>query len=723
MSVGNDLLYLSTPLHNATQQIRLLHIPPACEEDQLNYTLSVWSLHQHPDFRAISYMWGSETDLVTILVNRTLQRVTQNSSYALWQARHHYPGTYVWMDAICINQRDKGEKNAQVAIMGDIYESATSVMACIGLADTHSEKVFRFAPEISRLVAGLQGLLERRGQFFEFFSDMKIAIDLWKQWALAQGGSAVQDLCEQYFQFCKRPYFRRLWILQEIFAGRDDTILLAGTGMVRLRDVRDLSLAIGYCLREFAGTSYEALTAGDDFDNMYQVVHRRWSFDEAIAIFGSFLCKDPRDRIFGTLKLTDWDDDTPPQPDYDVSAFDLAISLFSKSEDTRVFNASISRSIVRALQIGVQDTQIQDWTRARLSSSTEAAFETLPPQAWLQELDYAFIIHRADDGRLIVAPGRSWNGHNVHVDLSPFRYSASSTNLTTEGSRIVYDGMEPLCHVPLKTQQGDLVVILSYAELVVRYLQDSDSFTLIGSAEFFKDTHRRHIMGFFQRSICDCAEIDKDSQTFNVVSMEFELTDQDMICALAAGTSDSDPSVSNVLNFSEGAFNAWFFASSSVDHPLQQISLQTLLNHFEHHMVYGRNFNRELLDLAAGDYFYLNGRPCVIADVSLTPREFHFKGLDLFNGNEEVETISRFGIGFRAVPRPFYEEYITRGVQDGQSVRLLGSTGVLRTDLQLPTDERLRQRIVSCPTADDNLIVTVLRVEEEEAVVSVRSPG
>ncbi|KXS93877.1 hypothetical protein AC578_5498 [Pseudocercospora eumusae] len=668
-------------------------------------------------------MWGSENDLVTISVARTLQRVTQNSSYALWQARHHYPGTYVWLDAICINQGDKEEKNAQVAIMGDIYESASSVIACVGLADDHSETVFRLAPEISRLVAGLQGLLEQRGQFFEFFSDMKIAIDLWKQCALAQGGSAVQDLCEQYFRFCKRPYFRRLWILQEIFAGRDDTILLAGTGMARLRDVRDLSLAIAYCLRAFAGTSYEALTAGDEFDSMYQVIHRRWGFEEAIGLFGSFLCKDPRDRIFGTLKLTDWDDDTPPQPDYDMSAFDLAILLFSKSEDTRVFNAFLSYAIVRALEIGVQDTQIQDWTRARFNSSTEASFETSPPQAWLQELDYAFVIHQADDGRLVVAPGRSWTGRNVHVDLSPFRYSERCTDLTTERSRIVYDGVEPLCHAPLKTQQGDLVVMLSHAELVVRPLEDSDSFTIIGSAEFFKDTHRRHLMGSLQRSICDCAAVDEHSQIFNVVSMEFELTDEDMICAIAAGMSDSHPSVSNILNFSEGALNAWFFASSSVNHPLQQITLQKLLNHFEHHMDYERNFSRELLHLAAGDYFFLNGRPCVITDVSLTPRQFHFKGLDLFNGHEEVEAISRFGIGFRNVPRPFYEDYIMLGVHDGELVRLLSSTGVLRTDTQLPTDERLRQRILSHSTADDNLVITVLRVEEKEAVVSVRSPG
>jgi hypothetical protein len=38
----------------------------------------------------------------------------------------------VWVDAICINQRDKEEREDQVAKMGRIYEDALRVVVYLG---------------------------------------------------------------------------------------------------------------------------------------------------------------------------------------------------------------------------------------------------------------------------------------------------------------------------------------------------------------------------------------------------------------------------------------------------------------------------------------------------------------------------------------------------------------------------------------------------------------
>ena len=236
------------------------------------------------------------------------------------------------MDTICINHDDNAEKSAQVAIMGDVYGAVSEVLACIGPADEASQQVYRYTQALAKPVTGLEGLLEHRGMIWEFFDDVEIAIDFWKRWGLDQGPPVVRELCERYVQFCKRPFLRRLWILQELFEGGADTLLLAGKHILRLRDMRPLSLAIKYCFQNppFKGVAQRG-DEGNAFDLPYSAVRRRWDFDEAMSMYSTFLCKNPRDRSFGTLRIIDWSDDSPPRPDYEISRFDLALSLISKA--------------------------------------------------------------------------------------------------------------------------------------------------------------------------------------------------------------------------------------------------------------------------------------------------------------------------------------------------------------------------------------------------------
>ena len=50
----------------------------------------------------------------------------------------------LWIDAICINQTDIDERNAQVAIMGDIYKEASRVLVWL-------ENEVSTTPEIKQL--------------------------------------------------------------------------------------------------------------------------------------------------------------------------------------------------------------------------------------------------------------------------------------------------------------------------------------------------------------------------------------------------------------------------------------------------------------------------------------------------------------------------------------------------------------------------------------------
>lgn len=75
-----------------------------------------------------------------VLLHGVVVQVTNTLAAALRMLRHP-PEGYLWVDAICINQNDTGERGSQVAKMTDIYRHAEQVIVWLGLCSP----VLRFA--------------------------------------------------------------------------------------------------------------------------------------------------------------------------------------------------------------------------------------------------------------------------------------------------------------------------------------------------------------------------------------------------------------------------------------------------------------------------------------------------------------------------------------------------------------------------------------------------
>jgi hypothetical protein len=56
---------------------------------------------------------------------------------------------YIWIDSICINQKDSNEKNAQVSVMADIYQMAVRAKLWIGGMDEFSDDAFSALNQLS----------------------------------------------------------------------------------------------------------------------------------------------------------------------------------------------------------------------------------------------------------------------------------------------------------------------------------------------------------------------------------------------------------------------------------------------------------------------------------------------------------------------------------------------------------------------------------------------
>ncbi|KAF5660855.1 het domain-containing protein [Fusarium heterosporum] len=77
-------------------------------------------------------MWGNGQDECSIALNGVSFKIRQNLWDALYYLRKHTTGTWYWIDAICINQKDVLERNQQVRMMHHIYFRAQTVVAWLG---------------------------------------------------------------------------------------------------------------------------------------------------------------------------------------------------------------------------------------------------------------------------------------------------------------------------------------------------------------------------------------------------------------------------------------------------------------------------------------------------------------------------------------------------------------------------------------------------------------
>lgn len=89
-------------------------------------------LPNNPTFSALSYVWGSAKKTKSIILDGIKHPITANAYDALRRIRQTFGAVAVWIDAICINQSDKAERNHQVQLMQKIFSAAERVVVFLG---------------------------------------------------------------------------------------------------------------------------------------------------------------------------------------------------------------------------------------------------------------------------------------------------------------------------------------------------------------------------------------------------------------------------------------------------------------------------------------------------------------------------------------------------------------------------------------------------------------
>jgi hypothetical protein len=173
-------------------------------------------LNQDLSYEAVSWCWGKEMPDQLLRVHDNDQvyafYISQNLKSALWALRKHNVVRQLWIDAICIDQKNTEERNEQVPKMNRIYGNAKSVCIWLGEADDSSKMAMDFIKNQVLVLWEFDKLIENR--------------NMSTQWAAL-------------ITLMKRPWFSRRWVVQEIALSPSGGTLYCGKDNVPWQDFAD----------------------------------------------------------------------------------------------------------------------------------------------------------------------------------------------------------------------------------------------------------------------------------------------------------------------------------------------------------------------------------------------------------------------------------------------------------------------------------------------------
>ena len=291
--VYNSLRLKGTSIIEQTR-IRLLTVLPGCIDDEVHCSLDVVKLNSGIHYEALSYTWGADTELdaITVKVPRKQgqhdlrskehhMHIRTNLYHALKALRYSDRARVLWIDALCINQADHGERSQQVGIMRDIYNTASRVVLWLGQGSETFMSAFRHLSTIS--------------------ADQKTKIS-------NEHESALDEACHN-------TYWTRIWIIQELVMATD-IVLMCGTAKMEWRNftyaMRQLSY-IRYKTNSVMDLIYlrERLSKSPAADHLkvetemitFAEAYGRDRLDRLLLLFRNHKSTDSRDRVYALLGL------------------------------------------------------------------------------------------------------------------------------------------------------------------------------------------------------------------------------------------------------------------------------------------------------------------------------------------------------------------------------------------------------------------------------------
>lgn len=273
------------PLDWESWEIRLIRLPLFSEHEGDTQNADPGSepvlqcelIHVHldsdapPAYRALSYTWGDiASGTRKICIHGKSWVLRANLYDALRQFQRSFRGSLnsrgeadedhllLWVDALCIDQKNDEERSSQVSKMRIICARAKQVLVWLGLESSTSGRAIVSVEEAIARVTDNQSCSSRRrateigDNLLHMLKTRKCTVD-------------VDGLAELF----GRPYWRRIWTVQELTAARE-VLVWCGQALIELHKLSAVQ---------------HALQGGDEHFN--HDIWTAWIWTPIIFIYGN----------------------------------------------------------------------------------------------------------------------------------------------------------------------------------------------------------------------------------------------------------------------------------------------------------------------------------------------------------------------------------------------------------------------------------------------------
>ncbi|KAK2606027.1 hypothetical protein QQS21_003545 [Conoideocrella luteorostrata] len=205
--------------------IRVLRlIPLLCADNTTDTKIEGELIHvplnEPIHYEALSYVWGLPLQTHTIRIKSLRHEhpgedekalpITESLWVALRHLRYRDEPRYLWVDQICVNQKDTAEKNIQVRCMGEIYSKAVCSVIWLGPKGPDAELMQDMYTKLSKSLPSNKGPGGVQMLDQQILAAM-LGTSTWEE----NNKEMVRKRRQILQQFLDLPWFTRAWVYQE----------------------------------------------------------------------------------------------------------------------------------------------------------------------------------------------------------------------------------------------------------------------------------------------------------------------------------------------------------------------------------------------------------------------------------------------------------------------------------------------------------------------------
>ncbi|KAH9208817.1 heterokaryon incompatibility protein-domain-containing protein [Leptodontidium sp. 2 PMI_412] len=348
--------FIYQPFTDSSRQIRLVILEPALsDEDDITCRLEVGET-LGALYQSLSYVWGDPVPHSrTISLNDQPFSVTTSLYNALRNLRmitdDPTQSKAFWIDAICIDQKNDGERSEQVQKMASIYQAANRVVIWLGDYSEAEDDNFQFDLRTWGFDSLASGNFETTREAFKLAEDLHLEYINGFNFETSRITQANLDvkIWGYLTLLFRRSWFRRLWVIQELIMAKN-ALVVCGRMKIWWAALSGAASAIG----RYTGTAGDLPVERYPF--IYRMGHDYVKYAGLVGISRRDLISiihatrysrvtDPRDRLFAIRGLVE----RPEEADFDVDYSkechvifrDWARSYIERTRKLQVLNACL----------------------------------------------------------------------------------------------------------------------------------------------------------------------------------------------------------------------------------------------------------------------------------------------------------------------------------------------------------------------------------------------